>query len=104
MALNRGLHIKIEDELADALKRVSAERAQSIGELVRQAIRRTYLVGLQGISARQAEAMAAFEGGFISLGRLSEELGMDAVSLRRWLHENGRDSGEVFSRSDIEHV
>lgn len=104
MSLSRGLHIKIEDDLAAALKRVSTERALSVGELVRQAIRRTYLVGIQGISERQAAALAAFDNGFISLGRLGEELGMDPVSLRLWLHENGHDTGEAFSIGDVDHV
>ena len=99
MPLEQALHIKVEKELAEALRRLSAERSVSIGELVRSAVRRTYLAGIEGLSQRKAAALTAYEAGFVSLGKLADELGMDAVSLRTWLSSNGFPSGETFSAS-----
>lgn len=104
MALQRGLHIKIDEELAAALKRLSTTRSLSIGELVRRAIRRTYLAGVEGLSARQGVAVAAYDAGYISLGKLADEIGMDAISVRRWLSDNGFEAHETFDPADAGHV
>ena len=104
MALPRALHIKIDHDLADALKRMSAARSLSIGELVRRAIRHTYLAGIEGLSARQGVAVSAYEAGYISLGKLADETGLDALSLRRWLAENGFEPRETFDPADAGHV
>jgi hypothetical protein len=102
MALERGLHIKVDSDLSDALKRLSAERGASVGELVRRAIRKTYVAGLQGLSERQGTAVAAYDAGYISLGKLAEELAMDAITLRAWLAGNGFGEQDTFSVTDAQ--
>ena len=102
MPLEKALHVKVEVELAEALRRLAAERSLSIGELVRRALRRTYLCGIEGLSERKAGALSAYEAGYISLGKLADELGMDPVSLRAWLADNGVAPREDFSPSDAD--
>lgn len=104
MARSHALHLKIEQELADALARLSSERDVSIAELVRRAIRRTYAAGIEGLSERKAAALVAWEAGFISLGKLAEELGMEVLALRTWLRDHGFEPAAAWHVSDADHV
>ena len=104
MSLTRTLHVKIDSELERELKRLSADRGVSIGEIVRKAVKTTYRIGVEGLSARHHDALTAHQAGYISLGKLAEELGMDVLTLRRWMAVNDFESHETFGVSDAEHV
>ena len=104
MTLNKALHIKIDESLERELKRLAAERAVSVGELVRQAVRSVYRIGLEGLSAKQHAALSAYEAGYISLQKLAEEVAMDPLRLRKWLTDNGFEVWETFAVSDADHV
>ena len=69
------------------LKHLAAVRHRTLGELVRDAIDSTF--PQDKIEQRHHVALAAYREGFISLGKLSESLGVDPVSAREYLRERG---------------
>jgi hypothetical protein len=76
----------------------------SLGELVRQAVRMAYRIGIEGLSTRQHAALTAYEAGYISLQKLAEEVAMDPPRLRKWLRNNGLGVFETFAVSDADNV
>lgn len=69
------------------LKQVAVSMHRTLGELVRDAIDSTFFQ--DKIERRHQVALAAYREGFISLGKLSESLGVDPVSAREYLRERG---------------
>lgn len=69
------------------LKQVGASMHRTLGELVRDAIDSTFFQ--DKIERRHQVALSAYSEGFISLGKLSESLGVDPVSARKYLRERG---------------
>ncbi|TVQ21849.1 MAG: hypothetical protein EA383_16445 [Spirochaetaceae bacterium] len=59
---------------------------------------------LTELPVQQPRAVAAFEGGFISIGKLAESLGMHVLDVRRWLSEHGIDQGSAMSADDHQHA
>jgi len=91
---NATLHIKVKPEIAKGLKLLSKKRETSVGELIRQAV----------FSCYQKQAIAAFQGGYISLGKLAEEMGMNVLDIRIWLEEHNILQNNSFQESDIKNA
>lgn len=69
------------------LKEQSRLMHRTIGDLVRDAVDTAFLQN--SVERRRQVALAAYQEGFISLGKLAESLGLDIVSTRRYLRERG---------------
>ena len=100
MAQDTTIHVKVEPSVAEGLRRLAQHRKQTVGELVRQAISTCYQPDLLGLSDVQRQAVEAYRGGYISLGRLAERLGLSPVATRRWLKEHDIDQNTCFSLDD----
>jgi predicted HTH domain antitoxin len=95
------LHIKVKPEMAKALKELSRKRETSVGDLVRQAVLSCYQLELLDLSERQRRAVEAFQGGYISLGKLAEEMGMNVLTTRKWLNEHDIPQNNSFLEDDV---
>ncbi len=95
------LHIKIKPELADGLKALSRKRATSVGELVRKAVISCYQLELLDLGEKQRRAVEAYQGGYISLGKLAEEMGMSVLKIRKWLDDCDIPQNNSFHEDDI---
>ena len=100
MAHDATLHVKIDPATNEQLARLAAARKMSKGQLVRDAIFACYQVPVNELPIRQRHALAAFAGGFISLGKLAESFGMHVLDLRTWLSEHGIDQYTAMSADD----
>lgn len=69
------------------LKERSRLTHRTIGDLVRDAVSTAFLQN--SVERRRQVALAAYQEGFISLGKLAETLGLDPVSARSYLKEHG---------------
>ena len=98
------LHIKIKPELAKGLKELSRKRETSVGELVRQAVMSCYQLELLDLNERQRRAVEAFQGGYISLGKLAEEMGMNVLTIRKWLIEHDIFQNNSFLEDDVKNA
>ncbi len=98
------LHIKIKPELAKALKSLSVKRETSVGELVRQAILSCYQLDFLALSDKQRRAMEAYQGGYISLGKLAEEMGLSVWDMRNWLKDHDVPQNNSFLEDDVDHA
>ena len=93
------LHIKVTPDLAKELKSLAKKRETSVGELIRQAVHSCYQLDLLNLNERHRRALEAFRGGYISLGKLAEEMGMNVWNTRKWLEEhNFNKNNEDMSR------
>ena len=101
---NATIHIKVKPEIAKGLKQLSKKRETSVGELIRQAVFSCYQLELLGLNQAQKQAIAAFQGGYISLGKLAEEMGMNVLDIRTWLEEHNILQNNSFQESDIENA
>ena len=100
MAQDATLHVKIDPATTEELARLAAARKTSKGQLVRDAIFACYQVPLSELAIQQRHALAAFVGGYISIGKLAEALGMHVLDLRRWLSEHGIEQNTAMSADD----
>ena len=100
MAHDATLHVKIDVATNEQLACLASARKTSKGQLVRDAIFACYQVPVNDLPVRQRRALAAFAGGFISLGKLAESLGMHVLDLRRWLAEHGMEPYTTMSADD----
>ena len=100
MAQESTLHVKVDPKVAEALRELARMRRQTMGELVRQAIIACYQADLWALPQQQGEALAAFKGGYISIGKLAEVMGMLVVQLRIWLKERGISQNNSFGEAD----
>ncbi|MCK5695730.1 MAG: hypothetical protein KAH62_03870 [Desulfobacula sp.] len=98
------LHIKVKPEIAKGLKLLSKKKETSVGELIRQAVFSCYQLEFLGLNQRQKHAIAAFQGGYISLGKLAEKMGMTIWDIRIWLEEHDILQNNFFQESDIENA
>ena len=67
---------------------------------MRQAIVSCYQPDLLGLTRIQSEALSAYRGGFISLGKLSETMGLHVLALREWLREHGIPQNNCSDKED----
>ena len=95
------LHIKVRPELAKGLKALSRKRETSVGELVRQAVLSCYQLDLLNLNEKQRRAIEAYQGGYISLGKLAEEMGMTVWEMRNWLSEHDIAQNISFLENDV---
>jgi predicted transcriptional regulator len=100
MARNATLHVKIDPETARNLKYLASRRKQTMGELVRQAINSCYQVDFLELTVEQNRTLSAYRGGFISIGKLSESMGMNVLQMRSWLIEHAIEQNTDFSEQD----
>lgn len=98
---NSSLHIKVTPEIAKGLKVLSGKRSTSVGKLVRQAILSCYQLEWLDLGEKQRRALEAFQGGYISMGKLAEEMGMSVWELRTWLKEHEIAPNTPFQESDV---
>ena len=101
---NSTLHIKVKPELAKGLKALARKREISVGELVRQAVISCYQIDLANLSNKQRQAVEAFKGGYISQGKLAEEMGMNIWNTRKWLIEHDIPQNNSFFENDVKNA
>jgi predicted HTH domain antitoxin len=95
------LHIKVTPEVANALKSLSKKRETSVGELVRQAVHSCYQLDMLNLNEKMRRAVEAFQGGYVSLGKLAEEMGMNVWDTRMWLTEHDIAQNNSFLEDDV---
>ena len=100
MAQDATLHIKIAPKVVKNLKYLAIVRKQTMGELVRQAINSCYQVDFLELTVKQNRALSAYRGGFISIGKLSELMGMNVLQTRLWLTEHDINQNTDYSNID----
>ncbi len=94
------LHVKLQSELAQHLKRLAKSRGVSLSSLVRQAIAAAYQPDLLNLAQSQRHALEAYQGGYISIGRLAEAMGLHVLQTRDWLKEHGIPENTSFGERD----
>ena len=100
MAQDATLHVKLDSVADKKLKDLAYARGMSKGQLVREAISACYQISLADLPLQQRQALAAYEGGYISLGKLAKVMGMHALELRRWMKEHGVAQRNAFGDED----
>lgn len=101
---NSTLHIKVKPELAKGLKGLARKREVSVGELVRQAVLSCYQLELLNLNQIQRRALEAYQGGYISLGKLAEEMGMNIWNIRKWLEEHDIPQNNSYLEDDVKNA
>jgi predicted DNA-binding protein len=96
------LHVKLDTETDERLKRLAAARGKSKAQLVREAISACLQTSLEDLPQRQRQAVSAFQGGYISLGKLAREMGMHVLQLREWLAERGLEQQTAYGDTDAD--
>lgn len=104
MAHDTTLHTKVDSATNQQLARLAAARGTSKGRLVCDAIAACYHVPIEDLPVQQRRALAAFEGGLISIGKPVESLGMHVLEMRCWLSEHGIEHGSDSSADDHLHA
>jgi len=98
------LHIKVRPDFAQKLKNLAKKRNVPVGELVREAVASSYQLELEDLSERQRTVVSAYQGGYISLGKLAEGMGMTVFDMRKWLLEHDIAQNNSFSDNDSAHA
>ncbi len=101
---NSTIHIKVTPELASALKSLSKKRETSVGELVRRAVLSCYQLDMLNLNEKQRRAVEAFQGGYISIGKLAEEMGMNVWNIQKWLEEHFIPQNNSFLEDDVKNA
>ena len=104
MAREATLHVKLDQDTDEKLKQLAYARRKSKGQLVREALSACYQVSFADLPLVQRRALAAYEGGYISLGKLSRAMGMHVLELRQWLGEQGIDQRNSYGEEDAAHA
>lgn len=98
------LHVKLNADVDQQLKKLARLRNLSKGQLVREAISACYQTTLADLPVHQRQAIHAYEGGFISLGKLSQVMGMHTLELRHWLQEHEIAQRSTYNELDVDHA
>ena len=98
------LHIKIDKAAAENLKKIAKYRNSSQGQLVREAINSCYQADFSELPEKQKQALSAYQGGFISIGKLAEIMGMHVLEMRRWLNEREIGQNTMLGDEDALHA
>ncbi|MFC1452062.1 ribbon-helix-helix protein, CopG family [Verrucomicrobiota bacterium] len=101
MTQDATLHVKLDNETDSRLKKLASDRGTSKGQLVREAISACYQTSLDELPLRQRQAVSAYQGGYISLGKLARAMGLHVLEARRWLEEHGIAQRNAFGDEDI---
>lgn len=89
MAQDITLHVKLDQAADTQLKSLAYQRGKSKGQLVREALTACYQTSADDLSITQRNALAAYQGGYISIGKLARDMGMNVLVLREWMNERG---------------
>jgi predicted HTH domain antitoxin len=81
-------NIMLSDDQHRKLKRYAKREGRTLGGLVRDALDIVYKKK-DRIEQRKQVALSAYQEGFISMGKLAEVLGIDPISTRDFLKEEG---------------
>jgi predicted HTH domain antitoxin len=100
MAQEATLHVKLDRDTDDKLRKLAYDRRTSKGQLVREAISTCYQVSFSEMPVIHRQAVSAYQGGFISLGKLAKAMGMTALEARRWLKEHGVNQNNAYGEED----
>lgn len=100
MAQNATLHIKLDRETDDKLRKLAYDRHTSKGHLVREAVSACYQTSFSEMPVAQRHALSAYQGGFISLGKLAKVMGLTVLDMRRWLDEHGVSQNSAYGQED----
>jgi len=100
MAQNATLHIKLDKNTDKQLKQLAYVRKTSKGQLVREAITACYQTSTDQLTLSQQQALAACQGGYISINKLASIMGMHVLDLRRWLNERGIQTPTAYGTED----
>ena len=96
------LHVKVEPEIANGLKMLSKRKNVSVGQLVRQAVLASYQLDLaSSLNINQKRALEAYQGAYISLSKLAEEMGMNIWDMRSWLRNHNIAQNSSFREDDV---
>lgn len=92
-------NIMLADDQHAILKGRARTEGKTLGELVRTAINMAYQKK-DTLEQRRTVALHAYREGLISLGKLSEILGIDTISARLYLKQNRmpiriQDAGDI---------
>ncbi len=98
------LHVKLDPEVDARLRQLARKRNVSKGQLVRQAMASCYQLSFDDLPRHQQQALAAYEGGFISLGKLAEKMGRSALEMREWLAEHDILQNTAFALEDADNA
>lgn len=101
MAQDVTLHVKIDRKTDTQLKGLAYQRGKSKGQLVREALTACYQTAIDDLSITQRNALAAYHGGYISIGKLAREMGMNVLELRKWMKERGIQQRCAVEDSDV---
>lgn len=100
MSHDATLHVKLDRETDGKLRRLAYERHTSKGQLVREAISTCYQTSFSELPIAQRQALSAYQGGFISLGKFARVMGMTVLAMRRWLDERGIGQNNAYGQED----
>jgi predicted HTH domain antitoxin len=81
-------NIMLSDDQHKKLKRYAQREGRTLGGLVRDALDIVYKKK-DRIEQRRQVAISAYREGFISLGKLAEVLGLDPITARNYLNDQG---------------
>lgn len=101
MTQDNTLHVKIDSKTDKNLKRLAYEKGKSKGQLVREALSSCYQVSLEDLPVRQGRALAAYQGGYISIGKLAREMGVHVLEMRKWLDDHAIPQMVDFMDKDV---
>ena len=100
MAQDATLHVKLDRETDARLKQLAEARGKSKGQLVREAISACYQASMSDLPLQQRQALEAYQGGYISLGKLAREMGVHVLQIRTWLVEQGIAQHNAYGDED----
>ena len=104
MKKTQTLHIKLDKEEERRLNSLAYSRNKSKGQLVREALQTCYQTSLPNLPTKQLQAINAYRGGYISIGKLASEMGMEVLELRHWLQEHDLARPVAFNQSDSDNA
>ena len=104
MGQNATLHVKIDSQRDKWLRQLAQARGKSKGQMVREAISACYQTSVEELSLRQQQALAAYQGGYMSLGKLARDMGLHVLELRNWLNERGMEQRNGYGDEDAAHA
>lgn len=99
---NTTLHIKISSDIANGLRHLSEQRHLSVSELVRLALNSCYQIETLSLKESEKQALEAYRGGYISLGKLAQIMGFHPLKLRQWLLEHNIPQNNSYNNHDID--
>ncbi len=98
------LHVKMDPETAERLKQLAHARGKSKGQMVREAISSCYQTSMSDLPIHQQQAVAAYQGGYISAGKLAKVMGLSILDLRHWLNDHDIPQSNAYGEDDAAHA